>query len=87
MRSLPDLLTVVAFLVSDAHVSDLRYMAYMLATAYWETSHVESVAVTGKDKKGRTVTRHKKHWSNMKPVEETGHGAGRPYHLPKREDW
>lgn len=81
-RSVPDLLTLIGFLESDVDVIDLRCMAYMLATAYWETSHVESVAVTSKDKKGRTMTRQKKHWANMKPVEETGHGAGRQYHLP-----
>ena len=58
-RSLPNLLALLDLLVSDEQVTDLRWMAYILATAYWETSHIESAA-------------GKKYWVTMKPVEETG---------------
>lgn len=81
-RSLPHLKTLLGFIEADPDVSDLRWMAYLLATAYWETSHIEVVATTVKDKKGKEVVKKRKHWVNMGPVEETGHGAGRKYHLP-----
>ena len=54
----------------------------MLATAYWETSHIEFGDITSKNRKGKLVTRTQGHWVNMKPAEETGHGAGRDYFLP-----
>ena len=38
--------------------TDLRWLAYMLATAKWETAHT------------------------MQPIEEYGHGAGKPYGQP-----
>lgn len=40
---------------SRPDLTDRRWLAYMLATAKWETAHT------------------------MKPIEEYGHGAGRPY--------
>ena len=40
---------------SRPELTDKRWLAYMLATAQWETAHT------------------------MKPIEEYGHGAGRPY--------
>jgi hypothetical protein len=80
--SIPNLKALIGFVENDSNVNDIRWMAYMLATAYWETSHIESVDTTTRNKKGRLVTRKKKHWVNMNPVEETGHGAGRSYFAP-----
>jgi hypothetical protein len=80
--SIPHLVTLLEFIENDVAIVDLRWMAYMLATAYWETSHIEKVDVTQKDKKGKLVTRHVNHWINMKPTEEMGKGAGRDYYLP-----
>lgn len=71
-RSLPNLQTMLDFLEADTAVTDLRWMAYILATAYWETGHVESAD-------------GKKYWVTMKPVEETGKGKGRPYFLPVKQ--
>src|SRR5262245_39630975 len=36
-----DLEALLGFIEVDARVTDVRWMAYMLATAYWETSHIE----------------------------------------------
>ena len=80
--SIPNLLTLLGFLEDDDDIVDLRWMAYMLATAYWETSHIEKRDTTVKDKKGKLVTRKVSHWINMKPTDEMGHGAGRNYYLP-----
>lgn len=41
-----------------ADMPDKRWLAYMLATAKWETAHT------------------------MQPIEEYGHGAGKPYGVP-----
>ena len=80
--SIPNLLTLLGFIEDDVEIVDLRWMAYMMATAYWETSHIEKQDVSSKDKKGKVVTRKVSHWINMKPTEEMGHGAGRDYFLP-----
>lgn len=89
-RSLPNMQVLLGMIEADALITDIRWMAYMLATAMWETSHVESFQVprTGKDgkvmtgKDGKVITRARKVWINMKPVHETGEGAGRRYHNP-----
>jgi hypothetical protein len=80
--SIPNLITLLGFIEDDVELVDLRSMAYMMATAYWETSHIEKVEVTATDKKGKVVTRKVSHWVNMKPTEEMGKGAGRDYFLP-----
>ncbi len=65
--SILNLLALLGFLEDDDDIADLRWMAYMLATAYWETSHIEKRDTTVKDKKGKLVTRKVSHWINMKP--------------------
>lgn len=67
---------------ADVLVSDVRWMAYMLATAYWETA----VTVTRRvpklakrkpvlDKAGLPVMRNIRVWQNLAPSEEIGHGS------------
>ena len=81
--STDDMDMLVKFIENDARVSDVRWMAYLLATAYWETSHIVHKQVTQIDKKTKKeITRDIKVWRNLSPVEETGHGAGRNYFLP-----
>lgn len=80
--SKPHLKILLALIEDDLDICDIRWMSYILATAYWETSHVEQVSVAEKNKKGCIVVRKKRCWVNMNPVEETGHGAGRNYFLP-----
>jgi putative chitinase len=43
---------------THAEFTDIRWLAYMLATAKWETAHT------------------------MQPIEEYGHGTGKPYGVP-----
>lgn len=45
----------------DREPKDIRWLAYMLATAKWETAHT------------------------MQPIEEFGHGVGKPYGVPDPE--
>ncbi len=80
--SIPNMEAMLDFIESDPLINDIRWMAYMMATAYWETSHIETVKVTKTDKKGKIITRKKRHWVNMKPIEETGRGEGKRYFLP-----
>ena len=73
--SIPDLVSVLSKIEADKRVVDLRWTAYMLATVLKETSHTVRVASHG---------RTKKLWRNFTPIEEIGHGAGRPYHHPTK---
>jgi hypothetical protein len=83
--STDDLETLLGFIETDSRVTDIRWMAYMLATAYWETSHIVHKQVTKTDPKThKETTRDIKVWRNMEPVEEVGHGAGRNYFLPAK---
>lgn len=72
--------TLVGLIEDDVEVVDIRWMAYMLATAFWETSHIEKVVRQSRNKKGKLVSRTVKVWSNLSPIEETNHGpAGKRY--------
>jgi hypothetical protein len=85
------LISLLGLIEEDPHIADIRWMAYMLATVYWETpqpvrQQVRVLTKKGKsllDKKGHPVLRSVKRWSiTMSPVPEVGHGAGRRYYLP-----
>ena len=89
--AIPSLMSLVDMMTHDNAVIDIRWMAYMLATAFWETTYPksESIPVLDKkgrpvvDKKGQPVMRTRKRWAmTMAPVTEIGHGAGRDYYLP-----
>jgi hypothetical protein len=72
---------------ADSRVTDIRWMAYMLATAYWETSHiVQKQKITINKMTHKPVIRQVKVWQNMSPVEEVGHGktakGTKDYYLP-----
>ncbi len=73
--SLPDWDRLLGYLERDPRMIDIRWMAYILATAYWEGAHV---VTTGRRPDGRAI----RQWRTIVPIEETGHGAGRAYHLP-----
>ena len=90
-KSWPAFRELVGFMEADSEVADIRWMAYMLATVYFETSQPirEKVRVLTKkgtalkDRKGHPVTRTVKRWAiTMQPVTEVGRGAGREYFLP-----
>jgi hypothetical protein len=88
--SIPNLEMILAYMEVDARITDVRWMAYMLATAYWETSHIEKIQKPTFDKKGKPVldkagnqvTKQIKVWRNMSPVEESDRGKGRNYFQP-----
>lgn len=91
MSAIPHLELLVGYIEADTRVTDIRWMAYMLATAYWETTSLkrESVPTLDKhhkpmfDKKGKPLVHSRSRWAiTMSPVEEVGHGANRKYFLP-----
>lgn len=73
--SLPDWVQLLGFMERDPRIVDVRWMAYMLATAYWEAAHTVQA---GRRPNGRPIMQ----WRTMQPIHETGRGAGRAYHLP-----
>lgn len=89
--AIPQLEQLVGFMEADNGIADIRWMAYMLATAYWETTSLKKETVPTLDKKGRPrvdkkgqpLVHSRQRWAiTMSPVEEVGHGAGRNYFLP-----
>ena len=89
--AIPQLELLVGFIEDDTRITDVRWTAYMLATAYWETTSLkkETVPVLDKHHKpmvgkdGKPLVRSRRRWAiTMSPVEEVGHGAHRNYFLP-----
>lgn len=89
--AIPPLEQLVGFMEADSSIADIRWMAYMLATAYWETTSLKKETVPTldkkgqplRDKKGQPLVHSRQRWAiTMAPVEEVGHGAGRNYFLP-----
>lgn len=89
--AVPHFELLVGFIEDDTRIADLRWAAYMLATAYWETTSLEktTVPVLNKQhkpvlgKNGKLLVRSRQRWLvTMSPVEEVGHGAHRNYFLP-----
>lgn len=71
----------LGFLTADPFMIDIRWMAYILATVFWENEARDTVLTGKKDKKGKPIT-HKVWHAQWSPVEEVGQGAGRSYHRP-----
>jgi hypothetical protein len=88
--ALSDAETLLGLIEEDARVTDIRWMAYMLATAYHETAVLKEqrlpVVRKGKpvvDKKGEPITLTQRRWAiTMAPVNEVGRGKDRKYFLP-----
>jgi hypothetical protein len=80
--SVPDLVALLELMERDPTITDIRWMAYMLATTFIESSATAKIYKESKDKKGRTVRRVMKVWRNFTPVEEKGHGKGTRYEKP-----
>ncbi|MFZ2268143.1 MAG: hypothetical protein WAV95_11265 [Azonexus sp.] len=82
-NAIPQVMYLLEKMQSDARITDLRWIAYMLATVAWETTSPLTFTYEKKDKKGKVVTLKQKKWLfTMAPVEEVGHGKGRKYHDP-----
>lgn len=75
----PGLRQLLAFMVGDPYIVDIRWMAYILATAAWEAT--APTAEHHKNKKGKDVVSYpwRMRWA---PIEEVGHGKGREYEHP-----
>lgn len=83
-----DALRLIRKLAQDQRITDIRYMAYMLATAAKESKKVKQYDLPKLDKKGapmvdvktgQPVMRHPKLWTVFQPIEETGFGGKRDY--------
>lgn len=86
-----DALRLITRLATDNRVTDLRAMAYMLATAARESKKIKPYVMPQLDKAGAVVTdkktglpltRQRQLWTVFQPIEESGHGAGLRYHDP-----
>ena len=77
--SIPDLLGMLEAMEQDHAITDIRWMSYLLATTFIESSHTVKIVVQGKNKHGHPVNRTAKVWRNFAPVEEKGHGSTRRY--------
>ncbi len=86
-----DALRLVKRLAQDARITDIRYMAYMLATAAKESKKIKQYDLPKlkKDgtpviemKTGQPAMRHPKLWTVFQPIEEEGFGGKREYRDP-----
>jgi hypothetical protein len=79
--------TLINRLGADARVTDLRFMAYMLATACHESREIKKFqlpkTVKGKPvinpKTQQPVLKETKRWEIFNPIDELGQGRGRDY--------
>ena len=85
--------TLLRFMQMDPLIFDIRWMAYMLATVYWETTtpRFKEVAILDKKKHKPIIGPDGKpvmkkvivSWKmTMDPVDEFHFGKGRNYHMP-----
>jgi hypothetical protein len=77
--SIPDLLGMLEMMEQDHAITDIRWMAYLLATTFIESSQTVKIAILGKNKHGHQVRRTAKVWRNFKPIDESEHGRKRAY--------
>lgn len=66
---------MLTFMENDARIIDIRWMAYMFGTAYWEAA---VTVVTGKRRNGTDI----RQWSTVTPIDESGLGRNRDYGRP-----
>ena len=73
-QSVPGMLDLLGRISRDARVIDVRWIAYMLATAFWESASLISIPQPPKPPR--------KEWRSMEPSREMGLGKERNYYLP-----
>src|ERR1043165_3513758 len=82
---------LLSLMENDERISDVRWVAYILATVFWETRTPKTYQVPVSDKKGnqkrdkngKLVTKRERRWTiTMAPVNEVGRGGRRDYVLP-----
>lgn len=86
--------SLVQMMQADARVVDIRWMAYMLATAFWEAAHTISETiqvpklgkgkkpVLGPDGKPVLIDKQIKVWEVMVPIDEIAPSNSRRYKAP-----
>ena len=86
--------TLIQMMQADSRVLDIRWMAYMLATAFWEAAHTvrETIQVPklgkgnkpllGPDKKPLMIDKQIKVWEVMVPIDEIAPSNSRRYKAP-----
>ena len=86
--------TLIQMMQADVRVTDIRWMAYMLATAFWEAAHTinETVQVPklgkgkrpvlGPDGKPVMIDKQIKVWEVMVPIDEIAPSKSRRYKAP-----
>ncbi|MFN3440054.1 MAG: glycoside hydrolase [Acidovorax sp.] len=91
VAAIPSMLQLLGMIERDPGINDVRQVAYMLATVFWETTYPTSVSrpVIGKNgkqlvgKDGSPVIVKERKWlMTMAPVDEVGRGRGRRYYDP-----
>lgn len=91
MAAVPSMLQLLGMIERDPGVNDIRQVAYMLATVFWETTYPTSTSrpaigrngkqIVGKD--GSPVVIKERKWlMTMAPVDEVGRGRGKRYFDP-----
>ncbi len=73
--SLPNFERFLRYMESDARIIDIRWMAYMLGTAYWEAART---VVVGQRPNGRPL----RQWETIVPISERGEGGTLRYARP-----
>ena len=73
--SLPDYDRMLTFMENDVRIIDVRWMAYMFATAFFEGAET---VVVGRRTGGKPI----KQWRTVVPISETGEGETRRYARP-----
>ena len=73
--SLPNYDRMLTYMENDARIIDVRWMAYMLGTAYWEAAET---FVAGQRPNGRPI----RQWRTIVPIDEGGRGEQRRYARP-----
>ncbi|WP_295638499.1 hypothetical protein [Novosphingobium sp.] len=68
--------SLLGLAAADTRVTDIRWIAYMMGTTFWEAAHIVSLPPAAPKKKARHV------YVTGTPIEEAGKGAGRNYYLP-----
>lgn len=89
--SIADALQLTNKMIVDARITDIRFMAYMLATVCHESAQTKKYRIPKLNKDGspaidpktkQPIIKTPNLWMLFEPVEEIGHGKGSNYFLP-----
>lgn len=82
-------ITLINKMALDNRLTDIRYMAYMLATVFIESRETQKFTITVPAKKAKPgappnqpTEKEVKLWVLFNPIDETGRGKGKAYYEP-----